>query len=53
MHIIKIGLKKSAEAQAPHWSHNYGIAVAVIAFGLLRTVVTAWYAGVDASSANA
>lgn len=29
-----------------------GIAIAVVAFGLLRTVVTAWYAGVDASSAN-
>ena len=29
-----------------------GIAIALIAFGLLRTVVTAWYAGVDASSAN-
>lgn len=29
-----------------------GIAVAVLAFGLLRTVVTAWYYGVDASAAN-
>lgn len=29
-----------------------GIAIAVLAFGLLRTVVTAWYVGVDASSAN-
>ncbi|MCJ7818238.1 MAG: ABC transporter permease, partial [Syntrophales bacterium] len=27
-----------------------GMAVAVLAFCLLRTVVTAWYAGVDASS---
>lgn len=27
-----------------------GIAIAVIAFGLLRTVVTAWYAGVEASA---
>jgi putative ABC transport system permease protein len=29
-----------------------GISIAVIAFGLLRTVVTAWYAGVEASSPN-
>ncbi|HSD64343.1 MAG TPA: FtsX-like permease family protein [Ignavibacteriaceae bacterium] len=29
-----------------------GIAVAVIAFGLLRTVVTAWYVGVEASAAD-
>ncbi len=28
------------------------IAVAILAFGLLRTVVGAWYAGVEASSAN-
>ncbi|HIJ80494.1 MAG TPA: FtsX-like permease family protein [Desulfuromonadales bacterium] len=29
-----------------------GIAVAILAFGLLRTVVSAWYAGVNASSAS-
>src|ERR1051325_1763364 len=29
-----------------------GVAIAVMAFALLRTVVTAWYAGVDASAAN-
>jgi len=29
-----------------------GVAVAVMAFALLRTVVAAWYAGVEASSAN-
>ena len=29
-----------------------GIAIAILSFGLLRTVVTAWYAGVNASSAN-
>lgn len=30
----------------------FGIAIAVMAFGLLRTVVTAWNAGVEASSSN-
>jgi putative ABC transport system permease protein len=29
-----------------------GISIAVVAFGFLRTVVTAWYAGVEASSPN-
>ena len=29
-----------------------GITIAILAFGLLRTVVSAWYAGVDASSAS-
>ena len=29
-----------------------GITIAILAFGLLRTVVTAWYAGVEASSAS-
>jgi len=29
-----------------------GMAIAVIAFGLLRTVVTAWYVGVEASAAD-
>ena len=29
-----------------------GITVAILAFGLLRTVVSAWYAGVEASSAT-
>ncbi len=30
----------------------FGIGVAVMAFALLQTVVTAWYAGVEASAAN-
>ncbi len=29
-----------------------GIAIAILSFGMLRTVVAAWYAGVNASSAN-
>ena len=29
-----------------------GITIAIMAFGLLRTVVSAWYAGVEASSAS-
>ena len=30
----------------------FGVGIAVMAFALLRTVVTAWYAGVEASAAN-
>jgi len=30
----------------------FGVGVAVMAFALLQTVVTAWYAGVEASAAN-
>jgi putative ABC transport system permease protein len=29
-----------------------GVTIAILAFGLLRTVVSAWYAGVEASSAS-
>ena len=29
-----------------------GISIAILSFGLLRTVISAWYAGVDASSAT-
>lgn len=29
-----------------------GVTVAILAFGLLRTVIDAWYAGVEASAAN-
>jgi putative ABC transport system permease protein len=29
-----------------------GMTIAILAFGLLRTVVSAWYAGVEASAAN-
>ncbi len=29
-----------------------GVGIAVMAFALLQTVVTAWYAGVEASAAN-
>ena len=29
-----------------------GIMIAILAFGLLRTVISAWYAGVEASSAT-
>src|SRR4029079_15313112 len=30
----------------------FGVGVAVMAFALLQTVVSAWYAGVEASAAN-
>ena len=37
-------------SQAAHHAHVVGIVVAIAAFGLLRTIVDAWYAGANASS---
>ncbi|MBI5020307.1 MAG: ABC transporter permease [Ignavibacteriales bacterium] len=52
MHIIKLIVKNMLRHKLRTLLTVLGIAIAVVAFGLLRTVVTAWYAGVDASSAN-
>ncbi|MBI5475745.1 MAG: ABC transporter permease [Ignavibacteriales bacterium] len=52
MHIIKLISKNMLRHKLRTLLTISGIAIAVVSFGLLRTVVTAWYAGVDASSAN-
>jgi len=52
MKIFKLIFKNAFRHKLRSLLTIIGIAVALIAFGLLRTVVTAWYAGVDASSAN-
>jgi putative ABC transport system permease protein len=52
MKIFKLIFKNAFRHKLRSFLTIIGIAVALIAFGLLRTVVTAWYAGVDASSAN-
>ncbi len=52
MKIIKLIIKNSLRHKLRTFLTILGIAIAVIAFGLLRTVVTAWNAGVEASSAN-
>ena len=52
MKILKLIFKNTLRHKLRTFLTILGIAIAVIAFGLMRTVVSAWYAGVDASSAN-
>lgn len=52
MKILKLILKNPLRHKLRTVLTILGIAIAVIAFGLLRTVVTAWYVGVEGASAN-
>ncbi len=52
MKILKIIFKNAFRHKLRALLTIVGISIAVMAFGLLRTVVTAWNAGVEASSAN-
>lgn len=50
MKIVKLMFKNLFRHKLRTFLTIMGIAVAVMAFGLLRTIVTAWSAGVEASS---
>lgn len=52
MKIIKLIFKNAFRHKLRAWLTIAGMTIAVLAFGLLRTVVSAWYAGVEASSAS-
>ncbi|MGA7719986.1 MAG: FtsX-like permease family protein [Ignavibacteriaceae bacterium] len=52
MKILKLIFKNTLRHKLRTFLTIFGISIAVIAFGVLRTVVTAWYQGVEASSAN-
>jgi putative ABC transport system permease protein len=52
MFIIKLVLKNALRHKLRTLLTIVGIAIAVMAFGFLRTIVTAWSAGVEASAAN-
>lgn len=52
MKILKLVFKNSFRHKLRTTLTILGIAIAVMAFGLLRTVVTAWNSGVEAASAN-
>lgn len=52
MRVLKLIFKNSFRHKLRTFLTVLGIAIAVMAFGLLRTVVTAWYAGVDASAVD-
>lgn len=52
MKLLKLIVKNAFRHKLRSFLTIVGIAIAVMAFGLLRTVVTVWYAGVEASSVN-
>lgn len=52
MFIVKILVKNAFRHKFRTLLTILGITIAILAFGLLRTVVSAWYAGVEASSAS-
>jgi putative ABC transport system permease protein len=52
MSIIKLILKNSLRHPLRSILTIAGISIAVMAFGLIRTIVTAWSYGVEASAAN-
>jgi putative ABC transport system permease protein len=52
LEIIKFILRNALRHKLRSVLTILGIAVAVMAFALLRTVVTAWHVGVEASAAN-
>ncbi|HMK60071.1 MAG TPA: ABC transporter permease [Dissulfurispiraceae bacterium] len=52
MFLLKLILKNAFRHKLRTWLTVLGITIAILAFGLLRTVISAWYAGVEASSAS-
>jgi putative ABC transport system permease protein len=52
MRILKLVAKNALRHKLRTILTIFGISVTMIAFGLLRTVVTAWNAGIDASQAD-
>lgn len=52
MHILKILFKNAFRHKLRTGLTVLSIAIAILSFGLLRTVISAWYAGVEASSAS-
>jgi len=52
MIIPKMIIKNAFRRKLRTWLTIVAVGIAVLAFGMLRTVLTAWYSGVDASSAS-
>ncbi|MBI4681811.1 MAG: FtsX-like permease family protein [Nitrospirae bacterium] len=52
MQILKLIFKNAFRHKLRTFLTISGISIAILAFGLLRTVVDSWYAGVKASAAN-
>jgi putative ABC transport system permease protein len=52
MHLAKLLWKNAFRHRLRTSLTILGITIAILSFGMLRTVISAWYAGVDASSAS-
>ena len=52
MELIRLVFRNALRHKLRTLLTIFGVGVAVMAFALLRTVVNAWYAGVEASAAN-
>ncbi|MBI1806450.1 MAG: ABC transporter permease [Ignavibacteria bacterium] len=52
MHILKLIFKNMLRHKLRSFLTVLGIAIAVMAFGLMRTVISSWNSGVEASAAN-
>jgi len=52
MHILKLIFRNAFRHKLRTFLTILGVTIAILAFGLLRTVISAWYAGVEASSAS-
>src|SRR5512136_1958124 len=52
MFILKLLIRNAFRHKLRTGLTILGITIAILAFGLLRTVITTWYMGVEASSAN-
>jgi putative ABC transport system permease protein len=52
MKVLKLILRNSGRHKLRSFLTIVGIAVAVLAFCILRTVVTAWYSGIDSAAAD-
>lgn len=52
MHVLKLIFKNAFRHKLRTFLTVVGVTIAILAFGLLRTVISAWYAGVEASSAS-
>ncbi len=52
MILLKLLLRNAFRHRLRSGLTILGVAIAILAFGLLRTVIAAWYSGVEASSAS-
>jgi len=52
MQVLKLAFKNAFRHKARTLLTVFAMTIAILAFGLLRTIVNAWYAGADAASEN-